>query len=145
MESTQRRLEKHNAEVYKTAHYTPEQVRHLKEKAGKQAYTIAKFYFRAFPEGLSPSQVHQQIKQYGIMQGDEAMASWERTSIRARITGLTKAGILEQTSETVPSDRGGTEHKWRWKAPGTWKEEPRQMDAFGQPKRRNGVYSGEGA
>lgn len=129
-ESTNKRIESHKAPVYRTTHYTQEQITWLKQKATNQARTIARVYFYAYPDGLSPSQVHIAIKQMAKTSGDNSMLNWPRTSIRARITGLTNAGILVQTSDTTRSDRGATEHKWKWKAP---RQEPQQADMFEAP------------
>lgn len=131
------RLQDHNAQVYKTTHYTKEQVRHLKESANKQEKYIGPKFFHAYPKGLTPSQVHP---------GDE---HWPLTSTRRAISSLSsdkdaegnpKPQILVKTDQTRPGPYGKPEHLWRWKTPEAWTQEPKQMDAFGESQPKSRAY-----
>lgn len=61
--------------------------------------------FRVFPgSALAPSRVHAMTTAYG--------KRWPPTSIRARITTLTKDGYLVKTDRTAMGPEGKPEHLW---------------------------------
>lgn len=114
---TDPRIESHNATVHQTDHFTQEQIEYLKETATRQARIIGRLYFASYPTPLTPSKAKIGCKQIGAAKGEAKTHTWPLTSVRARITELTDAGILEKTDKTAEGEFGRPEHKWKWKAP----------------------------
>lgn len=135
MEDT--RIDSHNATVHQTDHYTEEQIRHLKKTASRQARIIARLYFNAYPTPLTPSQAKAGCRQIGVAKGEAKSHTWPLTSVRARITELTDAGILSKTGRTAEGEYGRPENYWIWKAPNPSEGKQLSMiDDEPQPKSR---------
>lgn len=130
---TDPRIDTHKASTHQTAHFTQEQITHLKQTATRQARIIGRLYFMAYPESLTPSEAQKKAKQIGAAKGEAKSHTWPLTSVRARITELTDTGILEKTDKTAEGEFGRPETKWKWKAPTT------QGDMF-KPKPKSNTY-----
>lgn len=115
MEDT--RIDSHSAKVHQTDHFTDEQIRHLKETASRQARIIARMYFSVYPKPLTPSEAQKWAEEIGASKGEKKSHTWPLTSVRARITELTDAGILSKTGRTAEGKFGRPENYWIWKAP----------------------------
>lgn len=128
MKNVTSRIAGHKAEVYQTRHYTPEQIRKLRERAEGQEKKIARYFCKHPRQAFGPAQIHRIFFPEAPVAQD-----WDLNSTRRAITNLTDDGILVQTDQTRGTWRGGTEHKWMWR----WPQEPAQADMFGEPKSKS--------
>lgn len=100
------RIQSHSSTLYRTAHYTEEQVRRLKESASKQERDIARWFWNNPDQNIGPGRLHKKL---GF--------DWPITSTRRAISNLTDAGILEKTSQQSTGIFGKPEYHWQWKRP----------------------------
>lgn len=142
MEST-KRIDNHKATVHNAEHFLPEQIERMQESATRQEKIIARIFYNNKRAKYGPGQLH---KKMGF--------GWPITSTRRAFTNLTNKKeikedgvvvetyppVLEMTDETRPTEHGRSEHKWRWKRPSDFEEEPQQGDMFGKPKSK-GPYA----
>lgn len=136
-------MDNHTATLYKTEHYSKEQVRKLQETANEQNRRIARVFFKNPGKAFGPTRIHAMLfPGFPDRRGD-----WAITSTRRAINNLTKDGILIKTKQTADSLLNGVENLWTWrnprKHPRTHREllqaqkEHGQMNFYDQMKEQN--------
>lgn len=82
------KIERHRSTIYKTVHFTSDQIAHMQKSGSEQEKTIARWFWNHPDTSIGPGKLHQ-LNEY----------AWPLTSTRRSITNLTDAGILEKTHE----------------------------------------------
>lgn len=110
------RLKEHKTHVFRTSHYTDDQIRRLKETANNQEREIARWFWKNPEQHIGPGRFHD-------MMGFE----WPLTSTRRAINNLTASGILEKTEFQSMGLYGKPEYHWQWKRPSKNKIEQKEL------------------
>ena len=113
---TDQRIERHRATIYRTKHYSEEQIRRLQDSGSQQEKDIARWFWKHPETHIGPGKLHE-LNGY----------TWPITSTRRAINNLTASGILLKTEYQSMGIYGKPEYHWQWKKPSASSTEQKEL------------------